>query len=79
MHDLSFITYLLNRTQSTKYANTYVYSLKPITIGVPQGLGPLLFVLYVNDLYHMKNIYNVKLKMYADGTVIFTSPLFKTA
>ena len=57
----------------TKCHNTYLSSSKPVTIGVPQGstLGPLLFILYVNDLSHIKYLFNVKLKMYADDTVIY--------
>ena len=45
----------------------------PVTIGVPQGstLGPLLFILYVNDLCHIKYAFDVKMKMYADDTVIY--------
>ena len=57
----------------TKCENTYLSSPKPVTIGVPQGstLGPLLFILYVNDLCHIKHQFDVNLKMYADDTVIY--------
>ena len=34
-------------------------------------LGPLLFMLYVNDLCHVKHVFNIVLKMYADDTVIY--------
>ena len=70
-----FKSYLSNRTQVTKCDSSYFSSPKPISIGVPQGstLGPLLFILYVNDLCHIKRLFNVHIKMYADDTVVYSS------
>ena len=60
-------SYLHNRTQAVKLRN--VMSTKvTVSYGVPQGsiLGPLLFNIYVNDMY--KYISNCILVQYADDT-----------
>ena len=62
-----FKSYLSNRSQFTR-VNGVDSKVQNIDIGVPQGscLGPLLFLLYVNDL--PKIIDNAKVYMYADET-----------
>ena len=65
-------SYLTNRTQVTAIRNVYS-SAKPVHIGVPQGsvLGPLLFIIYVNDLPSCIKLCNVSL--YADDTAVYFS------
>ena len=64
--------YLLDRTQKS-LVNGVLSSSRKITCGVPQGsvLGPLFFILYVNDLQHA--VMDSQIQLYADDTVIFTS------
>ena len=64
-----FKSYLNNRKQYVSY-NLCNSSLKDMTCGVPQGsiLGPLLFILYVNDITATSNILDFIL--FADDTTI---------
>lgn len=62
-------SFLSNRTQFV-VANDFKSSSSPVTSGVPQGsvLGPLLFLIYINDL---PNSINSSIKLFADDCVIF--------
>ena len=65
-----FKTYLLGRTQST-YVNGSLSSIKTVSCGVPQGtvLGPLLFLLYINDIPN--SVKNSHIKLFADDSNLF--------
>ena len=67
-----FSSYITNRKQYVKVGNTES-SLKTITCGVPQGstLGPLLFLLYINDL--PKSSKKLTFRIFADDTNMFYS------
>ncbi|XP_038120381.1 uncharacterized protein LOC119770122 [Culex quinquefasciatus] len=65
-----FSSYLENRTQVTRY-NSAVSSETAVKLGVPQGsvLGPLLFILYINDI--KQALRRVQVNLFADDTVLF--------
>ena len=67
-----FKDYLTNRKQYVCY-NNVSSSLMNVTCGVPQGsiLGPLLFILYVNDIANCSSI--LYFILFADDTNIFYS------
>lgn len=65
-----FKSYLSNRTQRTKIGNVFS-NIEQTTFGVPQGtiLGPLLFLIYINDISCIMN--NSTLSLFADDALMF--------
>ena len=65
-----FKSYLSDRKQIA-FINGYNSDLMPVDCGVPQGsvLGPLLFLIYINDLH--KAIQYCKVHHFADDTNLF--------
>ena len=66
-----FQNYLHGRSQCVR-VNNVTSDEKPCHIGVPQGsiLGPLLFLLYVNDL--PQYVQNQNCNIFADDTIIYS-------
>ena len=67
-----FENYLSNRVQRV-VINGHVSDWQSIFAGVPQGsvLGPLLFLVYINDITSVVNYCNIRL--FADDTCLFVS------
>src|SRR5579872_4630943 len=65
-----FKSYLSDRQQYTIIGDN-TSKVMPLPIGVPQGLilGPLLFLIYVNDIQHACT--NAGLKLFADDSNLF--------
>ena len=64
-----FSSYLNNRKQYTEI-NNIKSNMLPITTGIPQGsiLGPLLFIIYINDFAQASKMFNFII--YADDTTL---------
>ena len=73
-----FENYLKDRKQIVKY-NSVQSTEKTILTGVPQGsiLGPLLFILYINDIQNCSEI--VSILLFADDTnILYSHSCLKT-
>ena len=66
-----FTSYLRDRRQSVRVAG-HSSSVRVVNVGVPQGsiLGPILFLIYINDLPRISNLFSSIL--YADDTTLLS-------
>lgn len=64
--------YFTNRKQYVEFRGIKS-SMSPLSIGVPQGsiLGPLFFIIYMNDISRASDLF--KFILYADDTSLFTT------
>jgi len=68
------VSFLTERTQQIAY-NGELSSIQHVLFGVPQGsaLGPLLYVLYTAELFHVVARHGLRLHMYADDCQVYLS------
>ena len=62
----NFLNFIMNFIENREYfvsANGHISHTRTVNIGVPQGstLGPLLFLLYINDMVNCSNVLNFSL------------------
>ena len=72
-HSFNWVSsYLTNRKQLVQFTSACSQP-EPIVSGIPQGsiLGPLLFIIYINDLPNASNL--LKTFIFADDTSLFYS------
>ena len=75
-----FESYLSNRSQSVMINREIISSPRSVNFGVPQGsiLGPVLFLLFVNDISCGSHADNAKMTIYADDVqLLFIRPANK--
>ena len=73
-----FRNYLTNRKQYIQFDGWQKTNYKTVKCGVPQRLGPLLFLLYINDLQFASDLLNPI--MFADDTnLLYSSKDINTA
>lgn len=67
---IKWIAAFLNNRKQRVRANTKISEWKPVLSGIPQGsiLGPILFILFVNDV---PGLINAFVEMFADDTKLF--------
>jgi len=68
---LKFFEFYLHNRKICIKSNGNTSSFHDVTYGVPQGsvLGPILFLLYINDL---PNVSNFETTLFADKILIYT-------
>jgi retron-type reverse transcriptase len=72
-----FESYLKDRSQSVMINRDVISQPRPVNFGVPQGsiLGPVLFLLFVNDISCGSPADNAKMTLYADDVqLLFIRP-----